>query len=157
MMPVTQQHDEPPEMSDPNWFREPTRREHWIAAGLFVAFGLFFALLFVVQRGWWFGWVVLALGVISILHGTRHAMDAMRNAKSQPDSVEIPAATGKGRWVSLIAYAMIFLLVAGLFVFLFIQFTSSWRLALILVAFLVGYMLLMGYLAGRNVEGRDER
>jgi hypothetical protein len=61
-------------MADPGWFREPTRREHWIAACLFVGFGLFFALLFPVLAGWWFRWVMLGLGIISILHALWHAV-----------------------------------------------------------------------------------
>jgi hypothetical protein len=64
--------------ADPSWFRPPSAREHRIAAALFVGFGVFFALLFVVQAGWWFRWVVLALGVISVVHGLRHWIDARR-------------------------------------------------------------------------------
>ncbi len=59
-------------------FREPTRREHAIAAGLFVGFGLFFLALFVVSRGFWFRWVIVGLGVYSILHGAGHARDYLR-------------------------------------------------------------------------------
>jgi len=59
-------------------FREPTPREHWIAAGLFVGFGIFFILLFFVLFGWWPRWVILGLGVYSCLHGIRHARDARR-------------------------------------------------------------------------------
>jgi fatty acid desaturase len=66
------------------WFREPSRREHWIAGALFVGFGIFFLLLFAVQRGWWFAWVVMGLGIISILHGLRHMLDAMRKGKTNP-------------------------------------------------------------------------
>ena len=73
-----QQHPETHGAANPDWFREATRREHWIGAALFVGFGLFFVLLFIVQRGWWFAWIVLGLGAISILRGTRHAIDAMR-------------------------------------------------------------------------------
>ena len=62
----------------PDWFRGPSRREHWLAAGLFVAFGVFFVLLFVVTAGWWFRWVTLGLGVYSVLHGLGHARDAAR-------------------------------------------------------------------------------
>ena len=40
---------EPVEEGDPEWFREPTRREHWIAAGVFVVCGIFFILMFVVS------------------------------------------------------------------------------------------------------------
>ena len=67
-----------PEHADPDWFREPTPREHRIAAALFVGFGIFFVLLFCVQSGWWFRWVILTLGVFSTIHGVRHAMDARR-------------------------------------------------------------------------------
>jgi len=63
-------HPEPPEAE---WFREPTRREHRIAAALFVAFGAFFGVLFVVLNGWWFRWVIVGLGVLSALHGLWHA------------------------------------------------------------------------------------
>ena len=66
----------PTEAADPRWFREPSRREHWLAAALFVAFGVFFVLLFVVTAGFWFRWVTLALGLYSILHGLRHARAA---------------------------------------------------------------------------------
>lgn len=61
------------------WFRPPTRREHRIAAALFVGFGLFFIALFAVTAGFWFRWVVLALGVYSILHGVRHARAALKS------------------------------------------------------------------------------
>jgi hypothetical protein len=59
-------------------FREPTPREHRIAAALFVGFGIFFILLFKVLLGWWFRWVILSLGFISILHGLNHARDWWR-------------------------------------------------------------------------------
>jgi len=48
------------------WFREPSKRERRIGAGLFLGFGIFFGALAWVQRGWWFGWVILGLGVVSI-------------------------------------------------------------------------------------------
>lgn len=69
---------EPQEQAHPEWFRESTPREHWIAAALFVGFGLFFILLFYVTAGLWFRWVTLGLGFYSILHGLRHARDARR-------------------------------------------------------------------------------
>ena len=68
----------PDDAADPDWFREPNAKEHWIAARLFIGFGLFFAALFFVQRGWWFRWIVLALGIYSILLGVRHARSARR-------------------------------------------------------------------------------
>jgi fatty acid desaturase len=70
--------ESPTEAADPEWFREPTPREHRMAAALFVAFGIFFALLFVVLSGWWFRWVILGLGVLSTLHGFWHAAASRR-------------------------------------------------------------------------------
>jgi hypothetical protein len=69
---------QPDAAAQAEWFREPTRREHAIAAGLFVFFGLFFLALFVVVDGWWFRWVIAGLGVYSILHGGGHARDYFR-------------------------------------------------------------------------------
>jgi hypothetical protein len=60
------------------WFRPPTKREHIIAAWLFVGFGFFFLAMFYLCYGWGFRWVILVLGLYSILHGLRHAMDARR-------------------------------------------------------------------------------
>jgi hypothetical protein len=76
MAEATPATDPASEAADPQWFREPSRREHWLAAGLFVVFGVFFVLLFVVTAGFWFRWVTLGLGVYSILHGVRHARRA---------------------------------------------------------------------------------
>jgi disulfide bond formation protein DsbB len=71
------------EEGDPEWFREPTRREHWIAAGVFVVCGIFFILMFVVLFGWWMRWVILVLGVYSCIHGIGHARDAYRSSKAR--------------------------------------------------------------------------
>jgi hypothetical protein len=68
-----------PEQSSPRWFREPNRREHWIAAGLFGGFGVFFVMLFIVQGGWWFRWVMLVLGVFSVMRGLRHLINVARS------------------------------------------------------------------------------
>ncbi len=65
------------EISDPTWFREPTRREHFIGAALFVGFGLFFVALYVVLAGLGFRWVILGLGIFSILRGCWHALRGM--------------------------------------------------------------------------------
>jgi hypothetical protein len=59
-------------------FRAPTAREHRIAAGLFIGFGLFFVALFFVLSGWWFRWVILGLGGYSILEGLKHLRDIWR-------------------------------------------------------------------------------
>ena len=63
-----------PEAADPQWFRPPTRREHAIAATLFVGFGVAFVALFIVLRGWWFRWVILGLAAWSIVRGLRHLL-----------------------------------------------------------------------------------
>lgn len=55
------------------WFREPSRRERRIAAGLFVGFGIFFIGLAWVQRGWWFAWVILGLAVVSLWYAVHQA------------------------------------------------------------------------------------
>ena len=65
--------------SDPNWFREPTPREHWIAAALFLGFGVFFILLFVVLAGWWPRWIILIIGIYSAVAGIRHVLATRRN------------------------------------------------------------------------------
>lgn len=70
--------DDIPEEADPQWFRPATAREHWIGAGLFFAFGVFFVLLFIVTAGWWFRWVTLGLGVYSVVYALRHVADARR-------------------------------------------------------------------------------
>lgn len=74
--PVTDLPPDAPAEADPEWFREPTAREHWIASALFVGFGVFFVLLFFVTYGFWFRWVTLGLGFYSVLYGLRHARDA---------------------------------------------------------------------------------
>ena len=73
---ATMDPQEPQEQAHPEWFREPTRREHWIAAALFVGFGVFFVLLFFVTYGFWFRWVTLGLGIYSVVHGLGHARRA---------------------------------------------------------------------------------
>jgi fatty acid desaturase len=69
------------EVADPQWFREPTRREHWIGAAVFIGFGLFFLAMFVILNGWWFRWVIGLLGVVSLLRGVRHVAGALRSPR----------------------------------------------------------------------------
>jgi hypothetical protein len=65
------------------WFREPTRRERRIGAGLFLGFGVFFFGLAWVQRGWWFAWVILGLGGISIWYAGYQMWRSWRIPKSE--------------------------------------------------------------------------
>ena len=67
------------EAAHPQWFRPPTRREHWIAFGLFLGFGLFFLALFILHRNWWFRWIMFVLGLWSIYGAVRHITDARRS------------------------------------------------------------------------------
>jgi hypothetical protein len=77
-----------PDAADPRWFRPPSRRERWMAAGLFVGFGVFFVLLFFVTAGFWFRWVTLGLGFYSVLHGLGYARSAARPAAPPPATPE---------------------------------------------------------------------
>jgi hypothetical protein len=54
------------------------------------------------------------------------------------------------RWVGQLFYVLLFSLAAIVLVALFDRFTGSVRYALALVAFMLTYMLVMGYLAGKN-------
>ena len=74
--------------------------------------------------------------------------------KREKDGLEIESARGR-RWVGLAGYALVYLAVAGVLVFLLTRLSTSWALAVGLVAFMIGYMSLMGYLAGRK-SGRKE-
>jgi hypothetical protein len=71
----------PDAAADPQWFRPPSRRERWMAAGLFAGFGVFFVLLFFVTAGFWFRWVTLGLGLYSILYGLRYARGAAADVR----------------------------------------------------------------------------
>lgn len=68
--------DTPPagDLADPTWFRPPTRREHAIAAALFLAFAAFFLALFILQHDSWFRWLFLALALFSAVRGLRHIL-----------------------------------------------------------------------------------
>ena len=64
--------------------------------------------------------------------------------------------SGRGKRIrGLIGYLLLIAAVAGLLVFLFVRFTGSMRLAVVLVAFMMAYMLVMGYLASRRPGDRD--
>lgn len=56
-----------------------------------------------------------------------------------------------------LAYVAMLLGVVWGFVYLFVQLTSSWQVALGCVGLLVGYMLFSGWLADRSADGgRDD-
>ena len=80
-MPDDARHDDQPEAADPDWFREPTPREHRIGAALFLGFGAFFAVLAWVQRGTAFKWVTLILAIFSTLRGLKHLFRARQPHK----------------------------------------------------------------------------
>jgi hypothetical protein len=63
-----------------DWFRQPTPREHGIAAMLFGGFGLFFVVFSFVLAGSWFRWLFLFLGVFSIVRALYHFMISRRRA-----------------------------------------------------------------------------
>jgi FtsH-binding integral membrane protein len=73
-----------------------------------------------------------------------------------PEQLEID--TGRRRRITgLIAYLLFFATVAGLLVFVFLQFTPSVMLAVGLVSFMVLYMSVMGWVTSRNLSKRDFR
>jgi hypothetical protein len=64
--------------SDPNWFRQPTPREHRIASMLFGGFGLFFIAFSFVLTGSWFQWLFLILGAFSVVRAGWHFIRSRR-------------------------------------------------------------------------------
>ncbi len=67
--------------------------------------------------------------------------------------IEIPLGRSK-RWKGLVGYVLFFAGVCALLVWMFARFTTSMRLAVGLVLFMVTYMGLMGWWTGRNMGGR---
>jgi hypothetical protein len=72
----------------------------------------------------------------------------------RPEYLEIDTGRKK-RLLGWAGYILFFLAVCSVLVLLFIKFTSSYRLAVGLVGFMVAYMTLMGWFASRNWERRD--
>lgn len=62
---------DPAGQSDPS-FRPPSRREHAIAASLFLGFAAFFVLYSFVWRGSWLRWGILAMALWSALYALLH-------------------------------------------------------------------------------------
>jgi hypothetical protein len=74
--------------------------------------------------------------------------------RSRPEYLEIDTGWRK-RWLGLAGFLLAFLLVATILVYLFMQFTASLALGIGLVLFMIAYMAVMGYVAGRTVERRE--
>ncbi|MFT3786048.1 MAG: hypothetical protein QM770_07770 [Tepidisphaeraceae bacterium] len=76
---------------------------------------------------------------------------------SEPLEAMVIAPDRARRWTGWVTYVLLFLGVAAAFVWLFVQLTLSWKIALGSVAFLMGYMLLMAWWAGRGADTTDYR
>jgi hypothetical protein len=63
--------------------------------------------------------------------------------------IEIDTSRRK-RWMGQLFFVLFFAVAAVILVALFARFTGSMRYALALVAFMLTYMLIMGYLAGKT-------
>ncbi len=62
----------------------------------------------------------------------------------------------KRRWIGWSLYVLIFLGLASLLVWFFVMLNTTLALAIAVVTFMVGYMVLMGYFAGKtHDEGRN--
>lgn len=85
----------------------------------------------------------------------RDVAAAEGNGQSRPQFLEIDLGRSR-RWAGLAGYVLLFLSVCTLLVVLFLQFTASLRLALILVVGMVAYMLLMGWWASGKLERRED-
>ena len=70
------------------------------------------------------------------------------------DGLEIDTARGK-RWRGLVGYVLLFAGVGALLIYLFIRFTGSMRLAVVLVGFMMTYMITAGWLASRRPDDRE--
>jgi len=67
--------------------------------------------------------------------------------------IEIGGPSQAQRWMGFLTYALLVAGVCAVLVVLFVRFTGSMRLALVLVVFMVSYMLLMGWWASRGDQG----
>jgi hypothetical protein len=71
--------------------------------------------------------------------------------------MEIGGVGRSRRLVGFLTYALVFLAVCAVLIALFVRFTGSIRLAIGLVMFMSGYMLLMGWWASRGNGGGQSR
>ena len=75
--------------------------------------------------------------------------------RTEGEDGRMEIATGERRWAGLAAYVLMFAGLAMLVVVLMRRFTGSLWWAIGLVAFMVSYMLVTGWLASRNMRGRS--
>jgi hypothetical protein len=81
---------------------------------------------------------------------------ASRAGEEPLEEMEIEIDTGrKKRFQGLLLYLLLFLAVSAALFYLLIQFSGSVALAVGLVGFMVGYMVLMSYWAGGKIRKRD--
>jgi|tagenome__1003787_1003787.scaffolds.fasta_scaffold20083162_2 hypothetical protein len=79
--------------------------------------------------------------------------EANGKGKDHAGYIEIGGLSQTRRWVGFLTYALLIAGVCTVLVVLFVRFTGSMRLALVLVVFMVSYMLLMGWWASRGDQG----
>ena len=62
----------------PDWFREPNARELLVGIGLFLGFGIFFILSFILGKDWGFRWLFLIFGIISTVRSMWYVLCFVR-------------------------------------------------------------------------------
>lgn len=60
------------------------------------------------------------------------------------------------RYLGWLAYGLFFLAVAAVLAVIFVRVSGSWRIAICVVGFMIGYMLLMGYVTGKGMRGDED-
>ena len=78
------------------------------------------------------------------------APESNGHANGDGSYMEIGGAGRRSRIIGGIAYVLLFAAVCTILVMLFVRFTGSMRLAIVLVLFMVSYMILMGWWASRS-------
>ena len=72
--------------------------------------------------------------------------------------VELTIDTSRRRrWIGWTLYILAFVSLSALLVWFFIMLNTTVALAITVVTFMVGYMLLMGYLAGKSHDERGNK
>jgi hypothetical protein len=84
--------------------------------------------------------------------------DAPAGSEAPHHLQELEIDTGKRKRIAgWVAYVLFFAVVAGLLVFVFLQFTPSVMLATGLVTFMILYMSVMGWITSRSLGKQDYR